>query len=173
MQIPIINKPDGKIAYNGDPADWKRMHESMKLVVNGGTASGLRRGLRGYEIAGKTGTAQVKSIAQGKRYNESALNERQYDHAWFMGFAPADAPKIAVAVLIENGKHGSSTAGPVARALFDYAVHRMDKNPIKPDPASLHRIVPNSPAQTNTPPTPSVSASSPTTAQPASTGVLE
>lgn len=142
IQHPIQNKPDGKIAYNGEPSDWKRMHESMKLVVNGGTASGLRKGLRGYEIAGKTGTAQVKSIAQGKRYNEAALDERHYDHAWFMGFAPADNPQIAVAVLVENGKHGSTTAGPVAKALFDYVVHRRDKNPIRPDLQALERKIP-------------------------------
>jgi penicillin-binding protein 2 len=139
VQHPVHNKPDGKVAYNGDPSDWKRMHESMKLVVNGGTASGLRKGLRGYEIAGKTGTAQVKSIAQGKRYNEAALDERHLDHAWFMGFAPADNPQVAVAVLVENGKHGSTTAGPVAKALFDYVVHRRDKNPIVPDPSTLVR----------------------------------
>lgn len=136
---PVHNAPDGKIAYNGDPSDWKRMHESMKLVVNGGTASVLRKSLRGYEIAGKTGTAQVKSIAQGKRYNEAALDERHLDHAWFMGFAPADNPQVAVAVLVENGKHGSTTAGPVAKALFDYVVHRRDKNPIVPDPSTLVR----------------------------------
>lgn len=136
---PVHNAPDGKIAYNGDPSDWKRMHESMKLVVNGGTASVLRKSLRGYEIAGKTGTAQVKSIAQGKRYNEAALDERHLDHAWFMGFAPADNPQVAVAVLVENGKHGSTTAGPVAKALFDYVVHRREQNPIRPDPHTLVR----------------------------------
>ncbi|MEY2863796.1 MAG: penicillin-binding protein 2 [Pseudomonadota bacterium] len=167
LHVPIANVPDGKIPYNGDANDWLRMRESMKLVVNGGTASGLRRGLHGYEIAGKTGTAQVKSIAQGKRYNESTLTDRQYDHAWFMGFAPADDPKIAVAVLIENGKHGSSTAGPVARALFDYAVHRMDKDPIKPDPTNQHQTEPNAHPAVNPP------SSSPTTTQAASTGVLE
>ena len=51
-----------------------------------------------------------------------------------MGFAPADDPQIAVAVIVENGKHGSSTAGPVAKALMDYVVHRMDKDPIEPPP---------------------------------------
>jgi penicillin-binding protein 2 len=151
----VLNQPDGKIPYNGDPNDWKRMHEAMAGVIRHGTARGLLRGLHGYEFAGKTGTAQVKSIAQGKRYNEAALNDRQYDHAWFMGFAPLDKPRVAVAVLIENGKHGSSTAGPVARALFDYVVHRMDKDPIRPDVNHMMQqdpVIPAKPDSTNTSP---------------------
>lgn len=128
-----VNQPDGTVAFSGDPEAWAHMHAAMRAVVHGyGTAGGLRRGLEGYEIAGKTGTAQVKGIKQGERYNESRLDPRHWDHAWFMGFAPVEAPKIAVAVLVENGKHGSSTAGPIARALFDYAV--LGKLPPPPAP---------------------------------------
>ncbi len=133
----VSDRPDRRIPYNGDPGDWQRMHAAMVGVMTHGTARGIGRGLKGYQIAGKTGTAQVKSIAQGKRYNEALLNERQYDHAWFMGFAPADKPTIAVAVLVENGKHGSSTAAPIARALFDYMVLKKDKTPIRPDAAQM------------------------------------
>lgn len=171
---PVQNQPDGRIAYNGKPEDWQRMHQSMVGVVTHGTAKGLNRGLRGYQIAGKTGTAQVKSIAQGKRYNEALLNERQYDHAWFMGFAPADRPSIAVAVLVENGKHGSSTAGPIARALFDYMVHRKDKDPIRPDATEMARArnalfhpVPPTPA------TPAPPSAPPLLAPPAASGTDE
>jgi penicillin-binding protein 2 len=152
LRYPTSNQPDGKIAFNGKPEDWQHMHQAMLGVITHGTARGLLRGLSGYQFAGKTGTAQVKSIAQGKRYNEATLTDRQYDHAWFMGFAPVDQPRIAVAVLIENGKHGSSTAGPVARALFDYTMHRMDKDPIRPDPKGLHTVAsaqqPTTPAPT-------------------------
>ena len=130
----VITKPDGLIKFNGTETDWDKMHKAMQNVVDIGTGGILRQGLEGYKIAGKTGTAQVKSIAQGKSYNAAALSERQLDHAWFMGFAPADDPQIAVAVIVENGKHGSSTAGPVAKALMDYVVHRMDKDPIEPPP---------------------------------------
>lgn len=103
------------------------MHFAMREVVHGerGTAGRLRIGLEGYDIAGKTGTAQVKGIKQGEKYDESKLDERHYDHAWFMGFAPVENPVIAVAVLVENGKHGSSAAAPIARKLFDYEINRI------------------------------------------------
>ena len=122
---PDLPKPD-LIPYNGQPEDWDKMHFAMREVIHGarGTASRLRIGLEGYDIAGKTGTAQVKGIKQGERYDESKLDERHYDHAWFMGFAPVTNPVIAVAVLVENGKHGSSTAAPIARVLFDYEINR-------------------------------------------------
>ena len=70
-------------------------------------------------MAGKTGTAQVFSLAEDEEYNEEEIRERLLDHALFVGFAPADNPEIAVAVIVENGGSGSGTAAPVARALFD------------------------------------------------------
>lgn len=119
----ISNQPDYNIPYNGDPGDWERMRQTMRDVAHGagGTARGTGYAIKGYEMAGKTGTAQVKGIKQGERYNESAIDQRHWDHGWFIGFAPVENPKIAVAVLIENGKHGSSVA-PIARALFDYMI---------------------------------------------------
>ena len=59
-------------------------------------------------------------IKQGERYIESQVAERHRDHAWFIAFAPADKPKIAMAVLVENGGHGGSTAAPIARKVLDY-----------------------------------------------------
>ncbi|HEX7418149.1 MAG TPA: penicillin-binding transpeptidase domain-containing protein, partial [Steroidobacteraceae bacterium] len=70
-----------------------------------------------YMIAGKTGTAQVINIAQGEKYNEKLVGERLRDHSWFIAFAPADAPRIAIAVIVENGGHG--TAPPIARKVMD------------------------------------------------------
>lgn len=127
----VHNAPDGKVNFNGTEQDWINMRDAMVNVIRSGTGGRLKIGLKGYEIAGKTGTAQVKSIAQGKSYNESALDARHYDHGLFVGFAPADNPKIAVAVILENGKHGSAAA-VMAKPLFDYVVHQMEKNPIKP-----------------------------------------
>lgn len=132
----VVNAPDGKVQFNGTEQDWLNMHNAMIEVIRSGTAGRLKIGLHGYEIAGKTGTAQVKSIAQGKRYNEALLTERQYDHGLFVGFAPADKPKIAVAVILENGRHGSAAA-VLARPLFDYVVHRMEKDPIRPVPPHM------------------------------------
>ncbi len=74
----VRNAPDGKINFNGTDEDWVKMREAMIDVIQSGTGRGIRTPL--YQIAGKTGTAQVKSIAQGKRYNEAALSERQLDH---------------------------------------------------------------------------------------------
>ncbi|MDX9874994.1 MAG: penicillin-binding transpeptidase domain-containing protein, partial [Spongiibacteraceae bacterium] len=99
---------------------WDVVIDSMREVVHGqqGTARIINRDLP-YEIAGKTGTAQVVGYAQGVKYDASKVKERLRDHALFVGFAPLDDPQIAVAVVVENGEHGSSTASPVARQVMD------------------------------------------------------
>ena len=75
-----------------------------------------------YKIAGKTGTAQVKSVAQGQAYSEKLTPERFRDHALFVSFAPVGDPKVAVAVIVENGGHGSSAAAPIARKVMDHVI---------------------------------------------------
>lgn len=87
----------------------------------GGTAYGIGWNAP-YKIAGKTGTAQVKGIAQGDVYREHATPERLRDHALFISFAPAEDPQIAVAVIVENGGHGSSAAAPIARKVMDHVI---------------------------------------------------
>jgi penicillin-binding protein 2 len=72
-----------------------------------------------YKIAGKTGTAQVFSVAQDATYKEDELEERLKDHALFMAFAPVDNPKIAIAVIVENGGHGGSVAAPIAGKVIE------------------------------------------------------
>ena len=126
---PVLNAPTGKINFNGTDADWVNMRDAMVDVIQTGTGRGIRTPM--YQIAGKTGTAQVKSIAQGKRYNEALLTERQLDHGLFVGFAPAENPEIAIAVIWENGKHGGSAA-QLARPVFDYWLLTRKKNPIAP-----------------------------------------
>ena len=76
-----------------------------------GTASRAFKGAA-YKFAGKTGTAQVFTVAQNEKYNAKITPERLRDHAWFIAFAPAEAPRIAVAVLVENGGFGASAAAP-------------------------------------------------------------
>ena len=73
----------------------------------------------GYTSGGKTGTAQVYSL-KGEKYTEHKVDERLRDHAWFMAYAPADKPRIALAVLVENGGFGAQAAAPVARKVLDY-----------------------------------------------------
>jgi penicillin-binding protein 2 len=99
------------------PENWQVIIDGMIKVMNGGTGSRSQVGAE-YQIAGKTGTAQVFTVGQNEKYNESQLNERLHDHGWFIAFAPADAPKLAVAVIIENGKHGTA-ASPIARRVLD------------------------------------------------------
>ncbi|MFI4919831.1 MAG: penicillin-binding transpeptidase domain-containing protein, partial [Legionellales bacterium] len=129
----LPNKSEGIIDFRGTSQDWLNMREAMVDVVDHGTARRIGYGLSGYRIAGKTGTAQVVGIAQGKKYNEASLNHRQYDHALFTAFAPADDPQIAVAIIVENGKSGAGAAAPIARAMFDYEIHQRTKNPIRPE----------------------------------------
>ncbi|HEX7607295.1 MAG TPA: penicillin-binding protein 2 [Usitatibacter sp.] len=85
----------------------------------GGTAAQAGQGAA-YAMAAKTGTAQVVGMKQGERYDEKRLKQEHWDHALLIAFAPADDPKLALAILVENGRHGSSTAGPIARVVFDY-----------------------------------------------------
>jgi penicillin-binding protein 2 len=100
------------------PENWEIIVDAMVAVTTGGTASRAARGAA-YSIAGKTGTAQVFSVGQTEKYDEKEVAERLRDHALFIAFAPADDPKLAVAVLVENGGFGSSAAAPIARAIFD------------------------------------------------------
>jgi len=74
----------------------------------------------GYVSAGKTGTAQVIAIKQGEKYVESNVQERHRDHALFIAYAPADDPKIALAVVVENAGFGARHAAPIARKVLDY-----------------------------------------------------
>lgn len=107
--------------------DWESMIDAMEDVVHRGNKGYGNNGTAwahigmniAYRMAGKSGTAQVVEIKQGEEYDEEELNEYNRKHAWFMAFAPADDPTIAVSVLVENGGGGSSVAGPVAREVLD------------------------------------------------------
>ncbi|ARU32407.1 penicillin-binding protein 2 [Sulfuriferula sp. AH1] len=102
------------------PAQLQTIVNAMIDVTRpGGTASSASAGAP-YLIAAKTGTAQVVGIRQNEKYNASRMQAAHRDHAVFIAFAPADAPKIAIAVLVENGGHGGTAAGPIARAVMDY-----------------------------------------------------
>jgi penicillin-binding protein 2 len=115
-----------------DAKNWEIIVDGMEAVTEaGGTAVVATRGAQ-YKIAGKTGTAQVFSVGQNEKYNEREVAERLRDHALFVAFAPAEAPKIAIAVMVENGGHGSSVAAPIARRVFDaYLIGKYDA-PAKP-----------------------------------------
>ncbi len=91
----------------------------IDVTLPGGTAASVGANA-GYSIAAKTGTAQVVGMKQNEKYNAKLIDERHRDHALFIAYAPAEDPKIALAVIVENGGHGGSAAGPIARKVMDY-----------------------------------------------------
>jgi penicillin-binding protein 2 len=91
----------------------------VAVTQPGGTAVYAALGAP-YQIAGKTGTAQVVAMKQGEKYDPKKVEERLRDHGWFIAYAPAENPTIALAVLVENGGHGGGSAAPIARKVMDY-----------------------------------------------------
>lgn len=127
-----IEHPQSQVRESVDPiiTGTEKLHNdqfyedviaSLRDVVHGarGTARRIGEGIQ-YEMAGKTGTAQVKSIAQNQTYNEKNTEKKFKDHSLFVGFAPLENPKIAIAVVVEHTGSGSRTAAPIARKLLDY-----------------------------------------------------
>jgi penicillin-binding protein 2 len=114
----IALQPEADMRLNPEHLDL--IKRAMVAVTQpGGTAVAASLGAS-YHIAGKTGTAQVVGMKQGEKYDASKIDERHRDHAWFIAFAPAEQPKIALVVLVENGGHGGGTAAPIARKVMDY-----------------------------------------------------
>ncbi len=103
-----------------NPKNWDTVIGGMHEVAQGprGTATKVFKDA-GYTVAGKTGTAQVVGIAQNEKYDAAKLSEYQRDHGLFIAFAPVENPKIAIAVIVENGNSGSGAAAPVARQVLD------------------------------------------------------
>jgi penicillin-binding protein 2 len=151
---PVEGQPISNVAA----ADWSVVINAMigttRCGPYCGTAWAAFKGST-YPVAGKTGTAQVYTVAQDAKYNAKALPERLRDHAWFIAFAPADAPRIAVAVLVENAGFGSMSAAPVARKIMDTYLLDADGK-LKPAP----------PGSTPSPPLPTAAPDLKTTAQP-------
>jgi penicillin-binding protein 2 len=117
-EIPPAPLPDAKTK---DPAAWEYALGGMYDVANApyGTARGAAAGTL-YKMAGKSGTAQVFTVAANERMRKAnELAEHLRDHALFVAFAPVDAPKLAVAVVVENGVGGSAVAAPIARRILD------------------------------------------------------
>jgi penicillin-binding protein 2 len=116
-----------------DPSYWDEIIGGMVAVSEaGGTAYSALHGTS-YKIAAKTGTAQVFSLGAGDNANnDSKRAERLRNHAVFIAFAPADDPKLAIAVFIENGGHGGSVAAPIAKRVFDaYLLGKYDDAPVQ------------------------------------------
>lgn len=101
-------------------AHWDDVIHAMTDVVHGARGTARAIGVNSpYRIAGKTGTAQVYGLKEEEKYDANAIDEKLRDHALFIAFAPVDDPKIAVAVIVENGGGGGSVAAPIARKILD------------------------------------------------------
>ncbi len=97
---------------------WSVIYDGMLGATTTGTAFMAGRGAK-YKIAGKTGTAQVFTIKQTENTRAKITDERKRDHAWFIAYAPAEEPRIAISVLVENGGFGAAAAAPIARKVLD------------------------------------------------------
>lgn len=114
---------------NLNESNVSSIFSAMVNVIHGagGTAKSIGHGIN-YQIAGKTGTAQVFNIKQGAKYNERNIGFKLHDHALFISFAPADNPKIAVAVIAEHGGHGGSVAAPIAAKVIKQYLGDLNEN---------------------------------------------
>ncbi len=131
-EIKILNIKPPKSFDNiiiTEQKNWDTVHQAMKDVIHSlhGTARSINHNLK-YQIAGKTGTAQVHGIKQDEEYDEENVRKKLRDHALFIAYAPADAPEIAIAVIVENGGHGGSVAAPIARKVIDDYLARIHKD---------------------------------------------
>ncbi len=116
-RTPIEPKPLRTLNLKPDHIDFVK--QALVGVNKEGTGARAFAGA-GYVSAGKTGTAQVVALKQGEKYAESRVQERYRDHALFIAYAPADKPKIALAVIVENSGFGARAAAPIARQVLDY-----------------------------------------------------
>ena len=107
-------KPEVQSRLRASPANLEAVRQSLVGVVNDGTGKAAR--LPNIQVAGKTGTSQVVAL---DRDNPKRKRAREMeDHAWFVAYAPADDPQVAVAVLVEHGGHGGEDAAPLARRVI-------------------------------------------------------
>lgn len=126
LQLPANKQPS--IVLTSD-SHWNTVQKGMHQVVNspGGTAYRVFKGAK-YVSAGKTGTAQLISIAEDEEYDANKINERHRDNAMYVGYAPFEKPQIAITVVVENAGGGGSRAAPLARKLFDVYLNEKPKS---------------------------------------------
>ena len=116
---PLAAQPPQDLGYK--PENVELIRRALVGVTQEGTSARVFAGA-GYVSGGKTGTAQAVTIGQKDKYDGKKLEEFQRDHALYMAFAPADNPKIALAVVVENAGFGAAHAAPIARRVFDYVL---------------------------------------------------
>lgn len=128
QRTPVPKDEPVNLGYK--PQNLEVIRKAMVAVTQQGTSTRVFQGA-GYLSGGKTGTAQAVGVAQGAKYNASKLEEHQRDHSLYIAFAPAEDPKIAVAMIVENAGFGAAAAAPIARRVFDY--YLMNQYPSEED----------------------------------------
>ncbi len=162
-RIPVPADPPVDLGYK--PENVAVVRKALVGVTQEGTSARVFAGA-GYLSGGKTGTAQAVTIGQKDKYNAGKLEEHQRDHALYMAFAPADDPRIAIAVIVENAGFGAAHAAPIARRVFDYWL--MGQYPNDEDMAAVRKGQaaapigkPRNAAEVGWPPAPTAAASAP------------
>jgi penicillin-binding protein 2 len=117
VRTPTVPKESYRIPLKQQNIDIVK--QAMVGVIREGTAAKVFSNL-GYAAGGKTGTAQVIAIKKNEKYNASRIDERHRDHSLFTAFAPADNPRIAIAIIVENGGFGATAAAPIVREALDF-----------------------------------------------------
>jgi penicillin-binding protein 2 len=115
----VAKEPVGQLPLA--PENLEIIKRAMVGVNIAGTSASSFVGAQ-YVSAGKTGTAQVYTVKQNEKYNAATIDERMRDHALFVAFAPAEDPKIALAMVVENSGFGAQNAAPIARRIFDFVI---------------------------------------------------
>jgi penicillin-binding protein 2 len=118
------------------------VREGLTAVVELPGGTGGRAKVPGVRVAGKTGTVQVVSLDRVRGMKELEIPVRLRDHAWFVAFAPADAPEIAVAVFVEHGLHGSSAAAPIAQRMMAKYFQKRGPSPLPEAAPQAPRVKP-------------------------------
>jgi penicillin-binding protein 2 len=122
--LPVVAQPVRRVRLQ--ESTWRVLQDAMWDVVNGG-GTGWRARVRGFDICGKTGTAQVASRANVAQAKDSERPEHLRSHGWFVGFAPRVNPEIALAVLVEHGGGGGQAAAPIAGEIFKTYFEKVTK----------------------------------------------
>ena len=131
-RVPLPGPPPENLGFKPDHVQL--VLNAMRAVTTEGTSTRVFAGA-GYASGGKTGTAQAVTIGQKDRYDARRLEEHQRDHSLYVAFAPVDAPRVALAVIVENAGFGAAHAAPIARRVFDYLL--MDQYPNPQDLAAV------------------------------------
>ena len=131
---PVAKEPIGQLQLS--PENLDIIKRAMIGVNIQGTSATSFVGAQ-YVSAGKTGTAQVFTVKQNEKYNAATVDERLRDHALFIAFAPADEPKVALAMVVENSGFGAQNAAPIARRVLDFVI--LGQYPSEEDIAAVQK----------------------------------